>query len=695
MVMIKKTEKQSNMDVEKSMQTKRRSSDRTSMVHDFLCSDKGQHYLLTLAKASGFTLRVFSEEGEELSATTKVHPLCHAVQSSPGIRRRCDLYCRSLVSPELKPDGPKIFKCNAKIMNFLLPIEYHGGRAAILGQGSFSGYDDLKSYTNDPYFFLLETASLTIPPTFTSADQARNVCHLLESYVNDLLRNSQETVSLHKRIESMRAVLEGWSTSTHMDPDEICRRLVSNLSTFLEGRELSMLVLDPRVNAFIGKALLHCGGKGATPASISSQDPAVLRLSSGEQYVSFTGCPGAQQGGHRKDDACYIVFPLPVNGRIERLLIATGTVTAENDVQMISAFCRQAALAIETHRQHHDIYRKFDRLATVTTFADSIQPGHNEQALLQTILEKSADLLLAEQGSLMLVDLETDALLMEASTGSVDAESGKIRIPKGEGIAGKVAELGEPMLVVDIENDPRFGKKSRSRYKTSSFVSVPIKVEQRVMGVLNLADKASGEVFNNDDLKLVQAFATHAGVVLERNALSVQMDMLKKLSITDPLTGLLNRRYLQDRLEEEIARSQRFNRQLSVMMLDLDGFKQYNDTFGHIAGDRALETLAIVIMQSVRTIDIVARFGGDEFLIILPETGTSTALMIGDRLKNDIGKTVLPVSGSDHGERTITASVGLACYPEHDATGKCMLECADVALYRAKAEGKNRIVVFS
>jgi GAF domain-containing protein len=522
------------MSAKNSGQARRRSSDRASMAQDFLCSDKGRDYLFTLAKASGFVLRAFSQEGEELYSTSAVHPLCHAVQASPGIRWRCDMLCRSYFPPELKTHDPKVFKCGAKVMNFLLPIEYQGGRAAVLGQGSFPGYDDLKSFTNDPNFFLLETAVLTFSPTFTSAVQARNVCHLLESYVNDLLRNSQETVSLHRRIESMRSVLEGWGSSTHMDPDAIYRHLVSNLSSFIEERALSVLVLDPQSGAFVGKDPLRGGVEGIAPASIGSQDPVVLQLSSGEQFVSVAGSPGDQQGGRRKEDSGYVVFPLPVNGRIESLLIMTGPTPAENDVQMILAFCRQAALAIENHRQHQDIYRKFDRLASVTMFSDLMTPGNNEQALLQTILEKSADLLLAEQGSLMLLDHETDALLMEATKGYAGEGMEQVRIPKGVGIAGKVAEFGEPMLVENIESDPRIGKKSSSRYKTSSFVSVPIKVDQRIMGVLNLADKTSGEVFNQEDLKLAQAFATHAGVILERNALSVQMEALDHRSPDRP-----------------------------------------------------------------------------------------------------------------------------------------------------------------
>jgi diguanylate cyclase (GGDEF)-like protein len=368
----------------------------------------------------------------------------------------------------------------------------------------------------------------------------------------------------------------------------------------------------------------------------------------------------------------------------------SGDVHSESDVQVVTAFCRQTALMMENYGLHQDLYQKFERLIALSKLTETITTTQNYQGLLQMILEQSADLLLAEQGSLMLIDQETNALLVEASRGAMGGEKGKIRIPKGEGIAGKVADLGEPMLVENIEQDPRIGKKSRSRYKTSSFVSVPLKTEQRIMGVLNLTDKTTGEAFNEEDLQLAQAFATHAVAVLERVALSEQMDKLKKLSITDDLTGLLNRRYLLDRMEEEISRSQRYNRQMSVLMLDLDHFKQFNDNFGHPTGDRILEGVAVTIMNSIRTIDIAARYGGDEFVVVLPETDTGMALLIAERLRSSIAETP-PVAVRDSASPLrLTVSIGIACCPQHSATVEGLLKCVDEALYRAKDKGKNR-----
>jgi diguanylate cyclase (GGDEF)-like protein len=624
-----------------------------------------------------------------------MHPLCEAVQASPVSRLRCDLSCRGFVANAFKDKAQKILKCSAQVVNFILPVEYHGTWAAILGQGSFSGYDDTNIFIDPHYSPLFPNTALTMPPTFTSMVQARSVCSLLESSVAERLRTSQENVSLHRRIESLQSVLEHWTASALNDPETLNLQLIKNLTAFLDGRSLSLLVQDGIDGVFIAnKTKVSAQGLSA-PASIRMQDQLLQRLLTGEPYVMVEGKASTRKGDGGGEGGGFTLCPVMVNGRIESLLVIADPVPNENDLQIITAFCRQTGLAIENHRQHQELYRKFDQLEAVTKLNEVIVPIENEHVLLQTILEKSADLLLAEQGSLMLLDHETDALFLEATKGIAAGAMGKIRVARGEGIAGRVAELGEPLLCENIEEDPRIGQKSRARYKTSSFVSVPLKIRERIMGVMNLADKTTGGAFNEEDLHIAEALAAHAAIALERNTLHEQMDKLKKLSITDSLTGLLNRRYMFDRLEEELSRSHRYNRPLSVLMLDLDGFKQYNDNLGHPTGDRILETVALAIMSSVRTMDIVGRYGGDEFMIILPETGVATALHICERLTSEVAKTILPTGGSDRVQKTISASIGVACFPEHEGTAGRLLECADIALYRAKAVGKNRIEVYT
>ena len=140
------------------------------------------------------------------------------------------------------------------------------------------------------------------------------------------------------------------------------------------------------------------------------------------------------------------------------------------------------------------------------------------------------------------------------------------------------------------------------------------------MGVLNIADKITGEVFSEDDLNLLLSFATHASIAIERSEYYNKSEVLKKISITDPLTELLNRRYFEERLMEEIERSRRYHYPLSLIILDIDDFKNYNDVNGHLIGDEGLRITASCIRNAVRTIDVVARYGGEEFAVILPQT---------------------------------------------------------------------------
>jgi diguanylate cyclase (GGDEF)-like protein len=386
-----------------------------------------------------------------------------------------------------------------------------------------------------------------------------------------------------------------------------------------------------------------------------------------------------------------------VNKTLGGILCITNQILLDRDRQIIAGFCKQTALFIENYHLHQDLFKKFNRFALLSELNRAITPIQNYDTLLQMILDKSAELLKAEQGSLMMLDQKTDALLLEAKKGIIQGVSGKISIQRGEGIAGKVAERGEPYLVKDLEDDPRIKQKNRNHYRTRSFVSVPLKIADRVIGVLNLSDKTTGEVFDEEDLKLIQSIATHAAVVVERNEFYAKSEELKKLTITDTLTGLLNRRYLQERLKDELARSERHIHAMSLLMLDLDGFKFCNDSLGHIVGDKILQEVADTLLKTVRSMDIVARYGGDEFMVILPETSEPVAIEIADRLRNSVstGTAWTRKAGAGPEPCSLTASIGIVCYPEHGETVELLLENVDKALYRAKNNGKNRIEVFS
>lgn len=319
----------------------------------------------------------------------------------------------------------------------------------------------------------------------------------------------------------------------------------------------------------------------------------------------------------------------------------------------------------------------------------AIAPVLDREELYQTILEKSVELLGAETGSLMIVDYDEEVLSIKAAMGlEVDLAS-SVRIPLGEGISGFIAAKGLPMVVRDVELE--VARKNRERYKTGSFISIPLKLDSRVIGVINVTDKLTGEVFSDEDLALLLSFANYASIALERGAYYSMTEELKLLSMTDPLTGLFNRRYFRERLYEEAERVKRHDECFSTFVIDIDNFKAFNDRYGHLAGDEVLRDVSRAIRDAVRSMDVVARYGGEEFAVILPHTGKTSAFEIAERVRRGVE---LIASEKDSYTNPLTISVGVAEFPRDAGTIDDLIDRADRAMYRAKNSGKNQVVVY-
>jgi diguanylate cyclase (GGDEF)-like protein len=291
----------------------------------------------------------------------------------------------------------------------------------------------------------------------------------------------------------------------------------------------------------------------------------------------------------------------------------------------------------------------------------------------------------------MLLNQDTSELLVEAKTSPDDILNENMKTSVGEGIAGKVLKKGVSLLVENLEKDPRINQKNKPRYKTKSFLCIPLKIEDRVIGVLNISDKITGDAFNDKDLRIMQSFGANASIALERCFLYKKTEELKELSIKDSLTGVFNRRYFSNRLSEEISRFNRYKQPFSILMIDIDEFKKHNDTHGHLIGDKILKILGATILSSLRNLDIAARYGGDEFILLLSQTPKIDAVNIANRIKENIEKAYLSyqeeLTFSD-----ITVSIGLASFPDDASSATELIEKADQALYLAKKSGRNRLV---
>jgi diguanylate cyclase (GGDEF)-like protein len=195
------------------------------------------------------------------------------------------------------------------------------------------------------------------------------------------------------------------------------------------------------------------------------------------------------------------------------------------------------------------------------------------------------------------------------------------------------------------------------------------------------------ERLSAEDRLVLQAVASELVVAVENSQL---YKLTKRLSITDELTGLFNYRYLQQRLDDEIERARRYSRSLSLLMLDTDDFKKFNDTYGHIAGDRALADIGAVLRTAVREIDVVCRYGGEEFSVVLPETDAEGAFVVAEKVREAVASHSFSDGDGNRGVH-VTVSIGLATYPSSAADREELLRQADDALYQAKHLGRDRV----
>lgn len=348
---------------------------------------------------------------------------------------------------------------------------------------------------------------------------------------------------------------------------------------------------------------------------------------------------------------------------------------------------------------HQELSRLRGELERRTRFADSVQNFTQQidsvepQKTYASILAQSTRLLRAERGSLWAFDESTNELEVKAAIGIADELEDVAPIRLGEGISGAVMSKGEPLVVGSLDEIGRAPAAPQRRYKTNSFISFPIKLGDRRIGLLNVSDKAGGGTYDAVDLSLIESIAPQMALALDRAEWQEKATEFQLMSITDPLTGLLNRRYLQERLNEELSRSKRYDYPMSFMMIDIDDFKHYNDRNGHQEGDHALQLTASCLKSSLRLADVASRYGGEEFCILLPQTALDEAAVIADRIRRLIQDTFYP-HGKGQPLGSVTVSIGLSCFSKILDTPETIIRAADRALYHAKSHGKNRIVAY-
>jgi len=268
-----------------------------------------------------------------------------------------------------------------------------------------------------------------------------------------------------------------------------------------------------------------------------------------------------------------------------------------------------------------------------------------------------------------------------------------LRIDPGSGVLAQTVIDKQPFKIIDSTTQATVNLKDPviSLFNMQYFVTVPLLAKDRVVGVLIVDNFYSKRPITEDDIWKLTMFANQAGLAIENSQV---FEKTLVLSNTDRLTGLWNHGYFLYQLNEEFKRAIRFNRPLSLLMLDMDYFKRFNDSFGHPAGDVLLQKISDILKNSCREVDLVARYGGEEFAIILPETNKEKAYASAERIRK--ATAAMPFVYNDAlPPEYVTVSIGVASSPQDTATPEELISCADKALYAAKNFGRNRCCMYS
>lgn len=335
-----------------------------------------------------------------------------------------------------------------------------------------------------------------------------------------------------------------------------------------------------------------------------------------------------------------------------------------------------------------EMRKKLEEFSIFHDIAKTLTSTLQLDQVLKAIMDKIQDFLHPDTWSLLLVDEKTNELYFQIATGEGAAKLKDVRLKMGEGIAGCVAQTGQATIVSDVDKDSRFyrGVDEKTAMRTQSIVCVPIRSRDRVLGVIELINYVGQRPFEDTDLTLLQAMADYAAIAMD-NALHVQR--IHELTITDDVTELYNVRHLNFVIDTEIYRSNRYGYHFSLIFLDLDYFKEVNDTYGHLAGSKLLREIATLLRGGLRLIDYAFRYGGDEFVALLPQTSKENSYIVARRLRDRLNENkFLREEGLN---LQVRASFGLATYPT-DAKSKVeLIRLADEAMYLVKNTTRNNV----
>lgn len=693
----------------------------------------------SLAASSGLSLLlVEGHQPPELQVSNN-NSICRAFQSSPAHVHLCDPFCGVAFERARAAQSVVHYRCHAGLHCFTMPVELDAANpVAVIGGRAF--------LTSADYRTLAERFRTGDLQELLSGDLFQNVIFAARQDLDELARRIEDAsrnlskreraaievdapkpsmakaqIETEKPAEETPAPIKSQAqAAASIEEERPARPLDETRSALLHTRYFqaesdfkdachSALEVLAGKHKLVSLALLLRERGTFVPAcfkgrydgipihiEIGLKDARLFATARAASSLVLRETPeGFRPAGTIRKQAASApdrtaeLFPLIVGDEVKAALIVGDSELTDEQRRAISAYCREIALPLEVLRLRHELEQRARFAEHLQTFGERISTAGAGETY-DAILRMSADLLHAERGSLLLFDEASNELAVKAAVGPRAEVARESRMRMGEGIAGTVLSEGRPLVVRDVESPGHTPAPAERSYKTKSFICYPISIGGRKVGVLNITDKAGGGSYDDIDLSLIESIAPQMAMALDRADWQEKANQFQLMSITDPLTGMLNRRYLIERLAEEMKRSKRQEYPMSFMMIDIDDFKLYNDRNGHQAGDLALEMTAQCLKSALRSADVASRYGGEEFCILLPQTSLEEGVSIAERIRRRITRVRFP-HGKSQPLGSVTVSIGVSAFSPGLETPQAIIEAADRALYLAKSLGKNRV----
>ncbi len=681
-----------------------------------------KHPMDIMAAGAELAIAVVDDQGREIYSANN-NSICRILNPGGEFSRACAEFCGKAFENTVKAGRVTAFECHAglecraSIIAGAKPLVAITGRIFIKGSNyrkararaisgdwqQFSPSDLFENVRLTNSIAALEKAAqavkhLTVSPEVQTEDAeavAQNVeSDQLDEMVERFNRKSAKTPSIvHPDAEAKRPTIAApprkerriaeagaWRSFFGSLLQSDYAKASDSILGFIARQYgfTSLIWLEKKANRFTNTTGFGEMKKRRLRLGIAPGDPRLIEAM--QNYVPLElGERSKQQPGSRKMS----LFPIGVGGEVSAAIAVLDPIEDESVKRQIARIGHSIAPQLEILRLRGEVSRGVSKSAAVRKFSESLKQIDTDDLWLN-LTQNAAEMLKAERASLLIFDDKADALAIKAIIGA------KGKPAAGEEIGARVAKhvlaAGEPFAVADVSKTGLTPEPSR-RYKTASFLSCPVSISGRAIGVISFTDRACDLPFDKASLDLFQAIAPQLAVAIDRATLKERAGKFEQLSVTDTLTGLLNRRYMEARLLEEIKRSVRHSFPMSFMMLDVDSFKSYNDQYGHPAGDEALKFVGNVIRETLRGADVAARFGGEEFAILLPQTTPEEAAAIAERIRGNIEQTKFP-------KRRVTTSIGIASCSAELCMSADLVSAADKALYEAKRRGRNRVIAF-